>query len=142
MHRMNPGYFDADFVYRSLAADVPLREEPDEDDDEEEDSNNPEGDDEYDGTRSSGIGSWEPTLFVESIVLIDPFLREVLSVKQVYDNHRSKLSCDTKKSRPDIGRASFNQKLSRFEFVFGNRVLADQEILRVPLFRRYAVELP
>ena len=49
MHRMSPGYFEANFVYRSLAADVPLREEPDEDDDEEEDSNNQEGDDEYDG---------------------------------------------------------------------------------------------
>jgi hypothetical protein len=66
-------YFDADFVYRSLAADVPLREDPDEDDDEEEDSNNQEGDDESTGTRSTGIGSWEPTLFVKSIVLIDPF---------------------------------------------------------------------
>jgi hypothetical protein len=49
MHGMNPEYFDADFVYRSHAADVPLREEPDEDEDEEEDSNNDEGDDEYEG---------------------------------------------------------------------------------------------
>ena len=46
---MNPEYFDADFACRSLAADVPLKEEPDEDEDEEEDGNNDEGDDEYDG---------------------------------------------------------------------------------------------
>jgi hypothetical protein len=49
MHRMNPECCDADPVYCPLAADVPLREEPDEDEDEEEDSNNHEGDDEYEG---------------------------------------------------------------------------------------------
>jgi len=46
---MNPEYFEADPVDRSLAADVLLREEPDEDEDEEEDNSNDEGDDEYDG---------------------------------------------------------------------------------------------
>jgi hypothetical protein len=49
MHRMNPEYFEADPVDRSLSADVSLREEPDEDEDEEEDSNNDESDDEYEG---------------------------------------------------------------------------------------------
>ena len=46
---MNPEYFDADPIDRSFAADVLLREEPDEDEDEEEDNSNDEGDDEYDG---------------------------------------------------------------------------------------------
>jgi len=46
---MNPEYFEADPVDRSLAADVSHREEPDEDEDEEEDSNNDESDDEYEG---------------------------------------------------------------------------------------------
>ena len=93
------------------------------------------------GTRSSGIGSRQPTLlrnYLRSLYV----LKGVGSAKPVYDNHRSKLSCDVKRSRPDIGRASFNQKLSRFEFVFGNKVLADPEILRAPLFCRYAIELP
>ena len=44
-----PEYFEVDPVDRSLAADVLLREEPDEDEDEEEDNSNDEGDDEYDG---------------------------------------------------------------------------------------------
>jgi hypothetical protein len=46
---MNPEYFDADRAYRPVAADVLLREEPDEDEDEDEDeekdSNNEEDDD-------------------------------------------------------------------------------------------------
>jgi hypothetical protein len=44
---MNPEYFDADRACRPVAADVLLREEPDEDEDEDEekDSNHEEDDD-------------------------------------------------------------------------------------------------
>ena len=36
MHRMNPEYIDAYRAYGSVAADVLLRQEPDEEEDEEE----------------------------------------------------------------------------------------------------------
>ena len=42
MHRINPEYLDHDSSDRSLAADILLRQEPDEDEDEEEED---EGDD-------------------------------------------------------------------------------------------------
>jgi hypothetical protein len=42
MHRTNPEYIDAQRAYGSIAADVLLRQEPDEEEDEEEDDHKKE----------------------------------------------------------------------------------------------------
>jgi hypothetical protein len=48
MHRLNPEYIDACRAYGSVAADVILRQEPDEEEDEEEDDDKDDDDDEND----------------------------------------------------------------------------------------------
>ena len=48
MQLMNPEYFVAEPAYRSVAADVVLREEPEEEDEEEEDEEKHDGDEEDD----------------------------------------------------------------------------------------------
>ena len=48
MQRMNPDYFDAGRAYGSVAADVPLRQDPNEEEDEEEDDRKEDDDDDED----------------------------------------------------------------------------------------------